>query len=585
MNSNKIRGLKFSSLLLGLIVFLILVQCSLGLDYKRPSPLTISKTNTATMAHLNFSTQLDRQYEILSSTNLITWLSAERFQGNGAAQFRSFSATNIPGRFFRLNEILPLQSSGITNYVSSGLAFNPTAWTNQGVNPWMKLWFGDEIVLLTTTNSVLDPFVMASFVDKMDLGWRFYRSIIGKNPGLYKNILGKPTIAAIPNVQPNLTCGYGCGYIGSSGIEVVGFYGTDYPAHASDQNQFYHYYFYEMGRNFYIYGHRHSLFTTGFAVFMRYMCMDDQKLNDVDASTRQTIEQREGDFANSTINWFEAFYGPGGNRLPAPGDGFLALSDPPVLYASIMMFLVKNYGGEFLNRFYREIESCAEFEGATTNGALNQVRNWAAAFSVAARTNIAPLAMQRWKFPLTTNDATEFMNFPIDGTESAGALVERLLTKGQPNLLQNASFENGLTNWSVGSWRGNSAAVQVTTTHHVSGNRALLLQATNLSDVVTCVQTVIVQTNSQYLLSARIRTEAVTLKESGNIAAGLHVGGTSTISSTLLGNNEWKYVCLSFFTGSETTISVGPLLGYWSSATTGKAWVDSLNLVKIASTP
>ena len=41
-----------------------------------------------------------------------------------------------------------------------------------------------------------------------------------------------------------------------------------------------HYYFYEMGRNFYTFGDRHSLFITGYAVFMRYACMDALKCED-----------------------------------------------------------------------------------------------------------------------------------------------------------------------------------------------------------------------------------------------------------------------------------------------------------------
>ena len=44
-----------------------------------------------------------------------------------------------------------------------------------------------------------------------------------------------------------------------------------------------HYVFYEMGRNYYTFGDRHSCFITGFAVFMRYVCMDALKCEDTDA--------------------------------------------------------------------------------------------------------------------------------------------------------------------------------------------------------------------------------------------------------------------------------------------------------------
>jgi hypothetical protein len=64
-----------------------------------------------------------------------------------------------------------------------------------------------------------------------------------------------------------------------------------YPALQRDPLAIPHYVFYEMGRNFYTFGDRHSCFVTGFAVFMRYVCMDTLKFHDEDRRTRQTIEE------------------------------------------------------------------------------------------------------------------------------------------------------------------------------------------------------------------------------------------------------------------------------------------------------
>jgi hypothetical protein len=44
-----------------------------------------------------------------------------------------------------------------------------------------------------------------------------------------------------------------------------------------------------MGRNFYTFGDRHSCFTTGFAVFMRCVCMDTLGCHDDDRRTREVI--------------------------------------------------------------------------------------------------------------------------------------------------------------------------------------------------------------------------------------------------------------------------------------------------------
>jgi hypothetical protein len=68
-----------------------------------------------------------------------------------------------------------------------------------------------------------------------------------------------------------------------------------------------HYVFYEMGRNFYTFGDRHSCFITGFAVFMRYVCMDALKCEDTDARTRQVIEGIEPLLSASGLSFLDLF--------------------------------------------------------------------------------------------------------------------------------------------------------------------------------------------------------------------------------------------------------------------------------------
>ncbi len=117
------------------------------------------------------------------------------------------------------------------------IVFNPDKWENKGHSLKLVPWTGRKVVLLTTTANH-DPAVMARFLDRLDEGWRVYSELTGRSPGLFKQLGGKPTINAIPD--GSLTCGYGCGYIGVSGIEVAGFYGNDYPLVSRDADAFPH---------------------------------------------------------------------------------------------------------------------------------------------------------------------------------------------------------------------------------------------------------------------------------------------------------------------------------------------------------
>ena len=104
--------------------------------------------------------------------------------------------------------------------------------------------------------------------------------------------------------------------------------------------------FYEMGRNFYTFGERHSLFVTGFAVFMRYVCMDSLECNDIEPRIRAIIEQAESVYTTSEVSFMGAFTnfggaGEKGHRLKQPNGKPLIPSDQPVMYASAMLKLWK----------------------------------------------------------------------------------------------------------------------------------------------------------------------------------------------------------------------------------------------------
>ena len=278
------------------------------------------------------------------------------------------------------------------------LAFDREAWARRRVSTRLYPWEGEQVVLLTTDND-RDAAVMARFLERLDAGWAYYADVLGRQPDPLKHLGGKATIAAVPD--HTFTCGWGCGYLGSTGIEVAGFYSNDYPLVASDPDTFPDYYFYEMGRNFFVYGDRHSAFTTGFAVFMRYCCMDALGCRDSDPQTRVYIEQAEGRFVRSGLNFLQAFTCQAGMdektpRFPgAPGP-----TDQPVLYASAMLRMYRQFGEPWLRRVYRELLDVPQWTCNTLDGVHAQSIAWLVACAVAARTDLTPLFVDRWRLPL-----------------------------------------------------------------------------------------------------------------------------------------------------------------------------------------
>jgi hypothetical protein len=204
----------------------------------------------------------------------------------------------------------------------------------------------------------------------------------------------------------DLTCGYGCGYIGATGIEVAGFYGSDYPLVRKQPEAFPHYYFYEMGRNFYVFGDRHSLFITGFAVFMRYVCMDALKCGDPDEATRKVIERCEQGYADSDLPFLKALTTLGGlgekdARLKDGAGRAIQPSDQPVMYAAAMLKLRKEHGGDaWVRRFCAHLLKCPEVKPDTQDGALRQSLNWLVAASGAAGKDLSGVFAERWRLPL-----------------------------------------------------------------------------------------------------------------------------------------------------------------------------------------
>jgi hypothetical protein len=276
--------------------------------------------------------------------------------------------------------------------------FSPERWKQQKTSTRMVPWEGRSVVLLTTSAD-LEPAVIGRFLARLDEGWETYIELVDSHPAPLKQYRGKPTIAAVPGA--GLTCGYGCGYVGSSGIEVAGFYDHDYPLVARAHESFPHYYFYEMGRNHFTFGDRHSAFTTGYAVFMRYVCMDALKCGDEDAATRRAIEIAEARLERTKLTFLQAFTNVAGMDEKVARIPGLSPSDQPVMYASAMLRLRRENGGDaWVRRFFQALREVPVCRPDTQDGALGQSLGWFVAASVAARKDLSDVFADRWRLPL-----------------------------------------------------------------------------------------------------------------------------------------------------------------------------------------
>jgi hypothetical protein len=309
----------------------------------------------------------------------------------------------------------------------SKIAFNPERWKEGGVSTQLVPWFGKQIVFLTTLSN-LDYGVMGRFVGRLDAGWQLYADLTGRSPRLLKQLDAKATIAAVPDVS--LTCGVGCGLIGATGVEVGGFYDRSYPLMVAHSNAFPQLCFYEIGRNFYTFGERHSLFTTGFAVFMRYVCMDTLGCEDPDPRTRETIEQAEERYAKSDMGFLKAFttfdgLGEKAPRLKGADGKWLHPSDQPAMYASAMLKLRGDCGGNvWVKRFFVELTQCPRIKPDSPDAALRQSLNWLVAASCAARRDLSSLFVDRWRLPMSpeTRQALARIAWSNPDTEASAVL-------------------------------------------------------------------------------------------------------------------------------------------------------------------
>ncbi len=299
-------------------------------------------------------------------------------------------------------DLIPIEPGAPVDYLP--LAFQPEVWKAKGQSTLLLPWTGSNVVFLTAPGTY-DRQLMAGWIRALDGGWALYADLTGRSPEPYKQLNGKASIAAVPDFE--YTCGAGCGFVGVTGIELAMFYRWNYPALQRDPQAIPHYVFYEMGRNFYTFGNRHSCFTTGLGVFMRYVCMDTLGCHDDDRRTRETIEHAQSQVRRSGLPFLKTFTSDDGlsekePRLRDAAGTPIQPSDQPVMYASAMLRLWRENGGiPWLRRFFRLLAECPEASEKTPDGARQQCWNWFLSASVAAQRDLSTVFVDEWRLPLS----------------------------------------------------------------------------------------------------------------------------------------------------------------------------------------
>lgn len=268
-------------------------------------------------------------------------------------------------------------------------------------------WEGRKMVFLTQTDA-LDAAVMSRWIGKVDDAYDYYESATGREPHKWHltYLNDRSTLAIV-----NTTCGAGCGYLGSTGIEIMQLYFPElYNSAAIDEYN--HIPFYELGRNFWFYENKlnykeisnvYDPNATGFAVIMRFKSMehgglvgapfDGMPFEDFKASVKNILNTYLND---PTLTWH--------NTL-AINEGIPSYRGAPDLFASFCFYLADNYGN------HNWIQNVWKYAGLRPDAVTTQdaVDNFIIASSQAANQNLTAL-FQSWRWPISSQAIEELNN-------------------------------------------------------------------------------------------------------------------------------------------------------------------------------
>jgi hypothetical protein len=267
-------------------------------------------------------------------------------------------------------------------------------------------WEGTKVMLLSASDT-LDAITMAKWVAVMDSAYNYYTLATGREPARNTNftyINNRSTLADVPS-----TCGAGCGYLGTTGIEMLHYYFMNMYRRIRNDNEYDQIPFYEFGRNFWFYNNKLQYQTndpivTGYAVFMRFMAMEYAGVNGAPFNETlpfETFKNQVKDLLpaylnNAQLNWSNTL----GVGQGVPGSPWGATD----LFASFCFYLKENYGG------HEWVRNVWKFAGLRPNITSTQdaVDNFIIASSQAANVNLTSL-FQSWRWPVSMAAINELM--------------------------------------------------------------------------------------------------------------------------------------------------------------------------------
>ncbi len=482
------------------------------------------------------------------------------------------------------------------------------AWSDKGAKRSMFAWPGREVVLFTSTDQ-LYPEVMRLLMDQIDRGWRFYKEVTGLSPShseLSRKFHGRGIIIAVPDIS-FIGNNAALGYLGGIGIEVALFYENPF-GEPGDYEKFKEtgvlseYYFYEMGRNYYLFGESHSLFATGFAIAMSILCLDSISSQiDVPLHPRRRAARAvEGSFSASGLSWFSSFPELGAREGIALRDseGQPVPSGLGDLYASMVLHLFDHHGERpWLEDYYRHLSQAPPSPPKIGQGAEGQILTMALAASLAAKEDLTGLFRDRWRAPLRAEiwDSLQRINWKNSTMESCLAAIPAeflplALAANHPdfarearnatNLLDDSSFERtGSRAWKNSSTGTPAGPSDLERQESKEGNKSVAVNG-EASSSTGWKQEVRPVAGKTYLLSGWIKTE--NLVPSGNSndqGAFLSVGNAGR---TLIrnGTTDWQHVGVPVRFENDESVQVELVV----RDSVGRAWFDDVRLSELPDT-
>ena len=276
-----------------------------------------------------------------------------------------------------------------------------------GVTMSLFKWEGNKVTILSR-NSNLNGETMFKWLKAMDITYGYYKNCTGREPSINppNYINNRTTIADVTT-----TCGAGCAYLGTTGIELQNTYFDVMYNAINNNNQYDQVVFYEFGRNFWFYGNQlayktNDPITTGYAVFMRFMAIEATGVNGAPFGSssfptfRGNVENLINTYlADASLNWANTL----GINQGVPKSG-LGATD---LFASFCFRLRRDYGGEtFVQNVWKK--AALRPNAITTQDAVD---NFFLASCAAANKNLTAL-FQSWKWTLSASAIKTALQYP-----------------------------------------------------------------------------------------------------------------------------------------------------------------------------